>query len=164
MPVTAATESRLTPALRENLEKKFVISYDDKQGGWGSGQKYLNWDNVEYCLIRAGDETFRKMARHTLTEKLRLLDPAWGGVYQYSTDNDWNHPHFEKIMQAENLRIYAIAYHRLHDPADLQSASRIRKYVKDFLTAPDGGLLLLANPGRVLRRPDSGKDRDRGRF
>jgi uncharacterized protein YyaL (SSP411 family) len=35
---------------------------------------------------------------------LKLVDPVWGGVYQYSTDGDWDHPHFEKIMpfQAEN--------------------------------------------------------------
>ena len=52
------------------------------------------------------------MARQTLDAQLNLIDPAWGGVYQYSTDGDWKHPHFEKIMQmqAENLRIYSLAY------------------------------------------------------
>ena len=140
-PPGAAAESRLPPVLREALEKRLLDTYDAKEGSWGSAQKFLNWDDVEYCLVRAGKEPFDKMARQTLAQQLHLLDPAWGGVYQYSTDGDWKHPHFEKIMQmqAENLRIYAMAYERFHNPADLRAAERIRQYLKDFLTAPDGG-------------------------
>ena len=41
-----------------------------------------------------------------------LIDPVWGGVYQYSTFGDWDHPHFEKLttIQGEYLRIYSLAY------------------------------------------------------
>ena len=44
----------------------------------------------------------------------KLIDPVWGGVYQYSTDGDWDHAHFEKIMsyQADDMRVYAQAYLR----------------------------------------------------
>jgi uncharacterized protein YyaL (SSP411 family) len=68
------------------------------------------------------------------------MDSAWGGVYQYSTDRDWQHPHFEKIMQmqAEDLRIYAEAYALWHDNAYLQAAKQIRSYLKNFLTSPEG--------------------------
>lgn len=54
------------------------------------------------------------MARDTLRLQRKLIDPVWGGVYQYSVGGDWNEPHFEKIMQmqAENIRIYAQAYAR----------------------------------------------------
>ena len=80
------------------------------------------------------------MARQTLDQQLHLLDPAWGGVYQYSTDGDWNSPHFEKIMQmqAENLRIYSLAYAQFQDPKYLHAAQEIRRFLKTFLTSPDG--------------------------
>ena len=80
------------------------------------------------------------MARETLDAQRQLIDPVWGGVYQYSTDGDWKHPHFEKIMQmqAENLRSYAQAYALWKDPAHLEAAKKIRGYLRDFLTSPDG--------------------------
>ena len=81
-----------------------------------------------------------RMARETLDAQRQLIDPVWGGVYQYSTDGDWKHPHFEKIMQmqAENLRIYAQAYALWKEPAYLEAARKIRGYLRNFLTSPDG--------------------------
>jgi uncharacterized protein YyaL (SSP411 family) len=80
------------------------------------------------------------MARETLQSELALLDPIWGGVFQYSTDGDWNHPHFEKIMeyQAGVLKAYAQAYARLRDSQWLKAAQAIHGYLKTFLTSPDG--------------------------
>ncbi len=81
-----------------------------------------------------------KMARQTLDAQLNLLDPAWGGVYQYSTDGDWKHPHFEKIMQmqAENLRIYSLGYAQFRKPEYLKAAQEIHRYLKTFLMSPEG--------------------------
>jgi uncharacterized protein len=41
-------------------------------------------------------------------------------------------------MQAEDLRIYALAYGLWRDESYLQAANRIRGYLKNFLTSPDG--------------------------
>jgi uncharacterized protein YyaL (SSP411 family) len=80
------------------------------------------------------------MARQTLAAQLQLIDPVWGGVDQYSAEGDWNHPHFEKIMQfqAENMRIYAEAYEQWRDPLYLKTAQGIYGYARSFLTSPDG--------------------------
>ncbi len=125
-----------------HLRQILIDGYDHTNRGWGTSQKFLDWDTIEYCLTETerGDQTFERMARETLAAQLNLLDPAWGGVYQYSTDGDWQHPHFEKIMQmqAEDLRIYALAYALWHDDSYLQAANRIRGYLKNFLTSPDG--------------------------
>src|SRR5258708_32977540 len=43
-------------------------------------------------------------------------------------------------MQAENLRIYSLAYMLWHDPAHLHAAQEIRRYLKTFLTSPEGAL------------------------
>src|SRR4030095_2263100 len=80
------------------------------------------------------------MTLGTLTAALKIMDPAWGGMYQYSTDSDWEHPHFEKIMamQAEPLRLYALAYGRFGDPKYLQAVRDLHRYVTTFLRSPEG--------------------------
>jgi uncharacterized protein YyaL (SSP411 family) len=135
--VTALTED-----LRKRLLKSYVDEYDTKNKGWGFSHKYLDWDSVEYSLKHAaeGDARAEAMAKETLQAEIGLLDPVWGGVYQYSTDNDWEHPHFEKIMQhqCENLRIYSLAYAQWRDETYLKVTQAIRKYLKTFLRSPDG--------------------------
>jgi uncharacterized protein YyaL (SSP411 family) len=132
----------LLAALRTRLEKDYLAGYDDKHGSWGFDQKFLEWDSVEYAMDLAarGDAHEEAMAKQTLNAQLQLLDPVWGGVYQYSTGGAWTKPHFEKIMsmQAENLRIYAQAYGQFQDPKYLQAAQSIQKYLQTFLTSPDG--------------------------
>jgi uncharacterized protein YyaL (SSP411 family) len=75
-----------------------------------------------------------------LDRQRKLIDSVWGGVYQYSDSGDWDHPHFERLLQfqAENLRMYGLAYAAWHDPADLQAAHDIHRYLRAFLTSPDG--------------------------
>jgi len=128
------------------LRRQWLGGYDDKAGGWGFDHKFLDWDNVEFALRAAaqGDERAARMARDTLRLQRKLLDPVWGGMYQYSVDGDWNEPHFEKIMpmQAEDLRIYALAYAQWGDPADLATARAIHRFLHDFLRGPDGAFFV----------------------
>jgi uncharacterized protein YyaL (SSP411 family) len=132
----------LASTLRAQLEKDYIAGYDAKQGSWGFDQKYLDWDSVQYAMDLAahGDARAEGMAKQTLAAQLNLLDPVWGGVYQYSTDGVWTKPHFEKIMsmQAANLQIDADAYAQWHDPNDLRAAQSIRGFLKTFLTSPEG--------------------------
>jgi hypothetical protein len=81
-----------------------------------------------------------KMARQTLTNGVKLIDPVWGGVDQYSTDGDWDHPHYEKIMpfQAETMRVLALASRQWNEPKWLEQAQKIHGYLKSFLTSPEG--------------------------
>jgi uncharacterized protein YyaL (SSP411 family) len=129
-------------ALRAQLEKDYLAGYDAKQGSWGTEQKYLDVDSVELAIDRAahGDARAETMAKQTLDAQLQLLDPVWGGVYQYSTDGVWTKPHFEKIMsvQAENLRIYAEAYAQWRDPKYLRAAQSIQRFLVTFLSSADG--------------------------
>ncbi len=132
----------LANGLRAQLEKDYLAGYDAKQGSWGTEQKYLDVDSVELTIDRAahGDARAASMAKQTLDAQLQLLDPVWGGVYQYSTDGVWSKPHFEKIMsvQAENLRIYAEAYAQWRDPKYLRAAQAIQRFLVTFLTSADG--------------------------
>jgi uncharacterized protein YyaL (SSP411 family) len=132
----------LSPKLRQSLERAFYDTHDPKLGGLKQFQKFIDHDTAEYGLLRAGqgDKKAEEMTRRTLTFALKLIDPAWGGMYQYSTDSDWDHPHFEKIMamQAEPLRLYALAYGQFGDPRYLQAVRDIHRYVTGFLRSPEG--------------------------
>ena len=141
--VTYAADAVISPEQRVELEQAVLVGYDRKQGGWGVAQKYLYWDGVEFCLDRAvnGNKDAEKMARDSMRLQLQLIDPVWGGVYQYSAEGDWKHPHFEKIMQtqAQNMRIFARAYAQWKNPVDLKAARGIQRFVVTFLTSADGG-------------------------
>ena len=132
----------LPGALRKELAALLSDRYDRELGGWGFAKKFLDWDAVEWCMerARAGDDDAERMAKATLAASRRLIDPVWGGLYQYSDSGDWDHPHFEKLaqFQAEGMRVYSQAYALWGDPADLEAARAIRRYVAAFLTSPDG--------------------------
>ena len=128
--------------LRAELERRYFGQYDSKHGSWGLDQKYLDWTSTEYAMARAraGDTKSGEMARQSLNAQFNLIDPVWGGVYQYSVGGDWNQPHFEKIMnfQAGNLRIYSLAYEEWRDPRYLKAAQDVQRFLKTFLTSPEG--------------------------
>ncbi len=139
---TYQTESFLSKELKDELNNKHIQGYDTKNGAWGTFHKFLDWDSVEYAmqLGLSGDKESEKRATTTLDAQLNLLDPVWGGVYQYSTDGDWEHKHFEKIMQmqGENLRIYALGSILYNKESYLKAARSIASYLENFLTSPDG--------------------------
>jgi len=103
----------LSKQQRAELTKNFDESWDDKLGGWGENQKYIDADSMDLAITRAeaGDATASKRARQTLDAAIALIDPVWGGVFQYSEAGSWSKPHFEKIMsfQAQYLRQYSQA-------------------------------------------------------
>ena len=136
------SSAAISHSLQDELEKDYLAGYDAKEGGWGFGHKFLDWDSVELAMIRAkrGDTRAEKMVRQTLAGEERLVDPVWGGVYQYSTDGVWSNPHFEKIMsmQSENLRIFSMGYAQLQDAAALKAAKDIHRYLTTFLLSPAG--------------------------
>ncbi|MBI3817231.1 MAG: thioredoxin domain-containing protein [Planctomycetes bacterium] len=140
--VKIASDTTISRELWTQLIAGFENSYDSAHGGWGFSHKYLNPTNTEYAIAAGfdGDAAAEAKARQTLDAGLALLDPAWGGIYQYSTGGVWTEPHFEKIasVQSENLRIYSLAYAAWKSQKHLDAARAIQKYIHNFLTGPDG--------------------------
>jgi uncharacterized protein len=133
----------LASAERTAMEEAFEQSYDEQYGGWGSEHKFIDAPSMELLFARAddGDAKSGLRARQTLDANLALVDPVWGGVYQYSDAIDWKSPHYEKLMafQADDLRLYAEAFGRWPDPRYGLAARAIFGYIMRFLVAPDGG-------------------------
>src|SRR3954471_20357981 len=140
--VKPAASAFLTKAQRETLSKNYDASYEDKLGGWGETQKYIDADSMDLAITRAeaGDATAAKRARQTLDAATPLIDPVWGGVYQYSEGGSWTKVHFEKIIsfQGQYLRQYSQAYALWKDPKYLAAARDIERYLAQFMTSPEG--------------------------
>lgn len=135
-----AGSSHLGADQKSKLLELHDSDYDSTLGGLNTAQKFIDRDSVEYAMVHATNPAEARKARQTLDAARALIDPAWGGAYQYSTGGDWRHPHYEKIMrvQAGYLRSYAQAYARWHRPEDLKTAMAIRDYMKNFLRSPQG--------------------------
>ena len=153
----------LTPArvdeLRRRWEKELSTYFDAKGGGWGYRQKSSTWMNVEHALVRhAATKTDFWQWRATMTLDLltRIMDPVWGGVYQYSTDGDWEHPHFEKLMtyQAGTLESYALTALATGDRKYEEVGEKLFGYMTQFLR-DDAGAFLVSQDAD-LQHPTAG--------
>ena len=134
--------SALDAATRQELIERYHDTYDAKLGGLDIAQKYLDRDSVEYAIDQRADwrQDAGGKARKTLDAAQALIDPVWGGVDQYSTYADWKHPHYEKLatVQAQYLRIYALAYAAFGRDSDLHAVQQIQGYLDLFLRSRDG--------------------------
>lgn len=124
------------PAAVQHALQRLDFFWDQRDGSWGLRRKVPIGMNVVWELT-AGD---RERGIFTLEKQRALLDPVWGGIYQYSAAEDWGSPHYEKLMtyQAPNLEAYVLGA-ALTGRADLRADARgIVGYIAAFLTAPDG--------------------------
>jgi uncharacterized protein YyaL (SSP411 family) len=133
----------LTQQQKQVLGDRLEAAYDAALGGWGNRHKFLQADALDYLLLNAGagDETAGEHVRQTLSNARAIVDPVWGGIFQYSDDGTWTSPHYEKIMssQANAVRLYATAYTLLGDDAFRATAEQIAGYMLTHLKAPEGG-------------------------
>jgi len=137
-----AKQGRLSDSLRADLQSRHEAAYDAELGGLRLNHKFVDADDTEYSLrlAQAGNEAEAARARKTLAAGRALLDPVWGGVYQYSHGGDWQHPHFEKILsvQRDSLLVYSLAYSLWQDPEDLKMIRGLVSYLEKFLLSPEG--------------------------
>jgi uncharacterized protein YyaL (SSP411 family) len=140
---SASAQSSLSDSVRDTLAERHRSSYDAQYGGLKLGQKYLDRDAAEYQLTLglAGDTEELARARKSLDGARALIDPVWGGVYQYSTGGDYAHPHFEKLatLQGDYLRLYALGFAATGDQGFKEAAEALMGYIAAFLKSPDGG-------------------------
>lgn len=123
----------------------FDAYYDPKEGSWGRLQKAPIGENARYEVLRAsrGDAAALERVRFTLSKHRLLIDPVWGGIYQYSVGRKWTEPHYEKLMtyQADNLEAFARAYALTKDEALRRDAEALARYMSTFLTNQQGAFL-----------------------
>ena len=128
---------------QDDTAKALEAFWDPAEGGWGKQPKVPISGDVAWVMLRTkqGDA---KMKEHWLTmlkQEQKILDPVWGGIYQYSVAPNWDHPHFEKlvIFNAGAIDNYSAAYVMTKDPSYLAVARSIQKYEEEFVLSPEGG-------------------------
>lgn len=136
--------SALADEVRAELKKRHRDTFDPVLGALKSEQKSMDREQIEYALWKVGqgtgDAVEENIARKSLDGTLKLVDQAWGGVYQYSTHGDWEHAHFEKLgrLQGEYMKVFALGCAQFGEARYCDGARAIQRYVREFLTAPDG--------------------------
>ena len=86
------------------MEAGLLQGYDKQHGGFGDAQHFIQADTMEWALERsrplkrnADTDVWKDVASRTLTGARKIIDPVWGGMFQYSDKMDWSGPHFEKL-------------------------------------------------------------------
>jgi len=124
------------------LKKKFLNSIDVEEGGFNFGQKYIDFESFEYAFNHSTtDTTLYQWVENSIVNSTGIYDNTWGGVFQYSTNNDWKHIHYEKLLsvQARYIKMYCWYYKRYNDFDALKKAEGTASYVDRFLNADNGG-------------------------
>jgi uncharacterized protein len=137
----------LSAERRGKIEAAMLQGYDKEHGGFGEAQRFIQADAVEWALDRSralkrntDTDVWKDVASRTLTGAAKIIDPVWGGMFQYSDKMDWSGPHFEKLLniQRDAMRSYVLAYEINHDPADLKAAQDIGHWLMDFMRSDSG--------------------------
>jgi uncharacterized protein YyaL (SSP411 family) len=100
----------------ENIVHLIKSSFDEKHGGFGSGQKFPNPETMDFLLslyAKNKDPEIEKIVTVTLDRMAQggIFDNVEGGFFRYATKPDWSEPHYEKMLEvnAGLIRNYAEA-------------------------------------------------------
>ena len=129
----------------EQLSKEF----DEGLGGFGAAPKFPMPGYIEFLLeyaeAKGSNDRLETLIGKTLDEMMMggIHDHIAGGFHRYSVDKYWHVPHFEKMLydQGQLASVYSDAFKLLAKMDYLEVAQRIVGYVKEELTAEEGGFL-----------------------
>ncbi|MES2798968.1 MAG: DUF255 domain-containing protein [Bacteroidota bacterium] len=129
-----------TSTFISSLEQQFRSSLDYDKGGFNQSQKFIENDTYEYAVFGSTDPLVKKWILKSIAGAKQLSDPAWGGIYQYSTHNDWKHLHYEKLLsiQARYIRLFVLNYLYNDDNSSLAYAEKCVDYINRFLLSDNG--------------------------
>jgi uncharacterized protein YyaL (SSP411 family) len=151
-----SASTRQWSALRDAARAQLDEQWDEAQAGWGAPQKYPRAAPVEHGFFAAaigGDAAREARVLRALKAYAKLIDPVWGGMYQYSVHGDWEHPHYEKIhaVQTGAIESFVEAFRATGDRSWLAHAQSIARYLTQHMQRADGGFY--ANQDADVGRP-----------
>jgi uncharacterized protein YyaL (SSP411 family) len=130
----------------DDAYEKFVLSFDEQNGGFGRAPKFPSPHNLLF-LLRYWNRTKEKTALTMVERTLRamrlggIFDHVGFGFHRYSTDAEWLVPHFEKMLydQAMLALAYTEAYQATGAGKFKITAKEVLEYVLRDLASPEGG-------------------------
>ncbi len=142
-------ENRVSQVINEeNIEKTYeqlCNNYDSEYGGFSIAPKFPTPNYLDFLLHYWGktkNSYALKMVEDTLINMRAggIYDQIGYGFHRYSTDSEWNIPHYEKMLydQALILDIYIDTYFATHNKIYLKLSKEICTYVFNNLLSPEG--------------------------
>jgi uncharacterized protein YyaL (SSP411 family) len=143
-------EQPLTPAGVTHYNNAFVAqameAADPIAGGFGRDTKFAFAPQLRFLLeleARQDSKRLEEFLELTFTQMHRqgLRDQLGGGFFRYTTDREWQIPHFEKMLYDNALlaELYLDAAERYHQPVFAEVGRDTLDFMLRELRSPDGG-------------------------
>jgi len=127
-----------------------MLAADELQGGIGDGSKFPNVPQFDALLDAISQNEnldqdvtdFVHLTLRAMASK-NLQDHVNGGFFRYTTDPDWQTPHFEKMLydNAQLAMLYLKAQQLWPAQGYAEIAMRTLDFVEVNLKHPDGGYM-----------------------
>ena len=141
---SVTTEAPAKEALLSGIEN-WKKNWDLVSGGELGVEKRMFPSNLVFLMeygVMANDSSALKHAKNTLDHIARggLNDHVGGGFFRYTTDSNWQTPHFEKMLydNAQALGLFSYAYKIFKDPLYEQIVSDTYHFLILEMRNPNG--------------------------
>jgi uncharacterized protein YyaL (SSP411 family) len=162
---------KLNREIVEDVVHAIYEKFDHRFGGWGEGSKFPLPEAIDFALVMVSkreDQNMREVVTLTLDRMMEgaIHDHVDGGFFRYSKTPDWRTPEYEKVLDANAMRLrnYLEAYQVFGKDAYRSTARGIVRWLLGFMRDPDNGAFFgnqdadaeyyaLDAEGRRRRRP-----------
>ena len=127
----------------EKIMESMLDNFDFDYGGFGMQPKFPLPDAIKLALdqyAKTKNKDFSVIARLTLDKMQGIFDDIEGGFYRYSVTQQWNEPHYEKMLEtnAGVIHNYLQGFHALKKDEYKEIAIKSLDYIKNNLSNNDG--------------------------
>ncbi len=140
------SETAWTFAPIEQAVTMLKASFDGAHGGFGPAPKFPHPTNLALLLrdaARRRDPQSLHVVTHTLTKMAEggIYDHLGGGFCRYSTDAQWQIPHFEKMLYDNGplLGLYTDAWTAVQRPLFARVVAETAQWMMREMQSPAGG-------------------------
>jgi len=137
------------PLAEKYLKQAFMSlngCFDRKNGGFGGAPKFPHPLTLEFLMryyTRFNEAPALAMVELTLKRMAAggIYDQLGGGFHRYATDNEWQYPHFEKMLYDNALlsRVYLHAYQITGKRIYASITEETLNYALREMQSPNGG-------------------------
>ncbi len=145
-PIASGKTAPLGADLPAAAEAGLQQAYDPTHGGFGTAPKFPQPMQLRLLLRRwyaTGREEPLQMVTHSLEQMAAggIHDQLGGGFHRYSTDGEWQIPHFEKMLydNAQLATVYLEAWQATARPEFAAVCRNTLDYMLRDLAEPHGG-------------------------
>ncbi|MEX0681475.1 MAG: thioredoxin domain-containing protein [Balneolales bacterium] len=137
---------KITRGLLDRAVQVYAHAYDEEFGGFSNAPKFPTSMGIGFLLKysrQPGSDQALNMALASLEKMIRggIYDQVGGGFHRYSTDQEWQVPHFEKMLYDNALLITSLAEAGLISgrPIFKEAVDETIRFLNREMRHPDGG-------------------------